>query len=188
MKIPVAKKEFVYWAHTPHTRDINKISSNCARRIMNEHVHSPPAWFYKTGTHPPSDDRYFENLTRVIFQAGLNWNVIEKKWSNFRAAFERFSIEKVAKFNDDAIKRLMADEGIIRNRRKILATIHNAAQFKTIKEEFGSFQAFISTLDKSNNCISVIKRLSKKFQHLGPSSARIFLYSVGEKLKHEHTR
>lgn len=78
----------------------------------------------------------------------------------------------------------MADEGIVRNRRKILATIHNAAQFQTIKREFRSFKAFIDTLDRSNNYVAVIKELRKRFKHLGPYSARIFLYSVGEDVKH----
>jgi 3-methyladenine DNA glycosylase Tag len=50
--------------------------------------------FRKKG--PPNDDAYFENMCRVIFQAGLNWNVIEKKWPDFREAFHHFSIENVA--------------------------------------------------------------------------------------------
>jgi len=61
----------------------------------------------------------------------------------------------------------MANKGIVRNKRKILATIHNAEQFQTIEKEFGSFQAYVDTLDKSNNYALVIKELSKKFKHLG---------------------
>ena len=99
-------------------------------------------------------------------------------------AFENFSINRIARFTDDDVKRLMANEGIVRNRKKILATIHNATQFETIKKEFESFQAYIDTLDKSNNYALVIKELRKKFKHLGPSSARIFLYSVGEDVRH----
>ena len=144
----------------------------------------PPRWFYKTGTHPPTDNAYLENMTRVIFQAGLSWRLIEKKWPNFQKAFQNFSIDRVARFGDDDMGRLMADKGIVRNRRKILATIYNAKQFQTIKKEFGSFQSYINTLDKSNNYALAIKELSKKFKHLGPSSARIFLYSVGEDVRH----
>jgi len=144
----------------------------------------PPRWFYKTGTHPPTDDTYFENMTRVIFQAGLSWRLIERKWPNFQKAFENFSVERVARFGDEDVERLMADTGIVRNRRKILATIHNARQFQAIAKEFGSFQSYMNTLDKSNNYVLVIKELSRKFKHLGPSSARIFLYSVGEDVRH----
>lgn len=143
-----------------------------------------PNWFCRTGTHPSSDNTYFENMTRVIFQAGLNWRLIEKKWPNFQDAFENFSFDKVARFTDEDVERLMTDKGIVRNRRKILATIHNAKQFQKIAEEFGSFQAYINALDKSNNYGSVVKDLSKKFKHLGPASARIFLYSVGEDVRH----
>ncbi len=143
----------------------------------------PPRWFYKTGTHPPTDNAYFANMTRVIFQAGLSWRLIERKWPNFQKAFENFSIERVAHFDDDDVGRLMADKGIVRNRRKILATIHNARQLQIIKRDFGSFQSYINVLDKSNNYVLVVKELCKKFKHLGPSSARIFLYSVGEDVR-----
>ena len=144
----------------------------------------PPKWFYKTGTRPPTDDAYFENMTRVIFQAGLSWRLIERKWPNFRKVFVNFSIDRVVRFGDDDLERLKADKGIVRNRRKILATIHNARQFQIIKREFGSFQSYMNTLDKSNNYAPAIKEISKKFKHLGPSSARIFLYSVGEDVRH----
>jgi len=152
--------------------------------VMAEEACGPPRWFCRTGTHPPSDDGYFENMTRVVFQAGLSWRLIERKWVNFKKVFESFSVNRVAGFSDDDTERLMADKGIIRNRRKILTTIHNAKQLLTIKKEFGSIQAYTNTLDKSNNYALVVKELSKKFKHLGPSSARIFLYSVGEDIKH----
>lgn len=143
----------------------------------------PPKWIYR-GKRPPSDDIYFENMTRVIFQAGLSWKMIEKKWQNFKKAFENFSANKVAAYKDNDVERLMTDKGIVRNKRKILATISNAKQFQEIKKDFGSFQSYIDTLDKSENYALAIKELSKKFNHLGPSSARMFLYSVGEDVKH----
>lgn len=77
----------------------------------------------------------------------------------------------------------MRDAGIVRNRAKIVAAIDNAKQFQSIKKEFGSFQSYIDSFDKSKNYDLVIKELGKKFSRLGPSSARIFLFSVGEKIK-----
>jgi DNA-3-methyladenine glycosylase I len=148
-----------------------------------EETWQPPGWIYRK-TRPPSDDAYFENMTHVIFQAGLSWKMIEKKWPNFKKAFENFSIDRVAGFNEDNIKRLMTDSSIVRNRKKILATIHNAKQFQKIRREFGSFQSYLDGLDKSKNYSLVIKELSKIFKHLGSSSARIFLYSVGEDVRH----
>lgn len=149
---------------------------------MSEEWH-PPAWMYRD-TRPPNDEAYFENMARVIFLAGLSWKMISKKWPNFRKAFENFSIDKVSQFGDEDIERLRNDPGIVRNRAKITATISNARQFHNIRKEFGSFQRFIDSLDKSNNYATVIRELGKRFSRVGPSSARIFLYSVGEKIEH----
>jgi 3-methyladenine DNA glycosylase Tag len=143
----------------------------------------PPAWMYRD-RRPPNDDAYFENMTRVIFIAGLSWKMIDKKWPNFRKAFQNFSIDKVAQFSDDHVEQLMKNPGIVRNRAKIVATINNARRFLNIRKEFGSFQKFLDSLDKSNNYASVVEELGKRFSRLGPSSARIFLYSVGEKIVH----
>lgn len=133
----------------------------------------------------PRDRGYFENLTRVIFQGGLNWKVIDKKWSNFKEAFSSFSINSVASFREDDVERLMNNKGIVRNRAKITATIDNAKQFQIIIRKYGSFQSYLNSLDKSNNYALVVKELTKRFSRLGPSSARIFLHSVGEDIKHE---
>ena len=74
----------------------------------------------------------------------------------------------------------MQDKGIIRNRRKILATIYNAREFKRIASEHGSFQHWVDSLDKGNNYSIVVQRLRKRFKHVGDTTARIFLYTVGE--------
>jgi len=110
--------------------------------------------------------------------------MIDKKWPNFQKAFANFSVDKVAQFGDADMKRLLNDEGIVRNRVKITAAIENAKEFKKIKKEYGSFLAYLDSLDKSKNYALVIKELGKRFQRLGPSSARIFLYSVGEDVRH----
>jgi len=129
------------------------------------------------------DERYFENMCRVIFQEGLNWHVIDNKWSTTREAFENFNIDKVSCFTSADVERLVKDAGIVRNRSKIEAIIYNAQGFKTIKENFGSFQAYIDSLDKSNNYEAVVNDLTSKFKHIGPPSASLFLYTVGEKIK-----
>jgi len=110
--------------------------------------------------------------------------MIDEKWSNFKKAFNNFSTADVAKFDEKDIKRLMSDAGIVKNRAKIIAAINNARQFLNMEKEYGSFQSYLDSLDKSNNYALVIKELGKKFSRLGPSSARIFLYSVGEKIEH----
>ena len=150
---------------------------------MSEESWSPPKWMYR-GRKPPNDDAYFENMTRVIFLAGLSWKIIDEKWPNFQRAFKDFSIDSVAKFEESDVERLVSDAGIVRNRAKIVAAIGNAKQFQNVKKEHGSFQSYLDTLDKSNNYALVIKELGKRFSRLGPSSARIFLFTVGENIKH----
>lgn len=149
---------------------------------MSEEGWSPPRWMYRD-RRPPNDDAYFENMARVIFLAGLSWKMIDEKWPNFRKAFKNFSINDVARFSEKDIKRLMSDVSIVRNRAKIIATINNAKQLQNIRKEYESFQSYLDSLDKSNNYAPVIKELGKKFNRIGPSSARIFLYSVGENIE-----
>jgi DNA-3-methyladenine glycosylase I len=142
-----------------------------------------PEWWYRE-KRPPNDDAYFENMCRIIFQAGLNWNVIEKKWATIKKAFAQFSIEKVAQFNDAEIERLMNDKGIVRNKAKIAAIIQNANRFQEIKKQYGSFQSYLDSMDKSKNYSLVVKELSSRFKWLGPPSASLFLYTVGENISH----
>jgi len=114
----------------------------------------------------------------------LNWSVVEKKWLTTKKAFDNFSTEKVSVFTSSDIARLMKDEGIVRNKGKISSIIQNAKEFEKIKKEYGSFQKYLDKLDKSHNYSSVVKELTARFKWLGPSSASLFLYSVGEKIKH----
>ena len=143
----------------------------------------PPEWWYRE-KRPPTDDAYFENMCRIIFQAGLNWSVIEKKWFTIKKAFAEFSIEKVAQFTNADVERLMKDKGIVRNKRKILAIIQNANLFREIKKQYGSFQSYLDSLDKSKNYSHVVKELSSRFKWLRPPSASLFLYTVGENISH----
>ncbi|MCW4017158.1 MAG: DNA-3-methyladenine glycosylase I [Candidatus Bathyarchaeota archaeon] len=103
-----------------------------------------PDWWYPEGNHPASDDGYFENMCRIIFQTGLNWNVIEKKWPTTTKAFAGFSIDKVADFTDADVKRRLKDAGIVRNRGKIEAIIKNAQLFREIRKQHCSFEAYIA--------------------------------------------
>jgi DNA-3-methyladenine glycosylase I len=143
---------------------------------------TPPDWWYRKKC-PPNDDVYFENMSRVIFQAGLNWNVIEKKWPTTRKAFAGFNIDIVSKFTDNDVERLLKDKGIVRNRGKIEAIMKNAVMFKEIKKQYGSFKSYLDSSDKSKNYSAVVKDLNSRFKWLGPSSASLFLYSVGENIE-----
>ena len=141
-------------------------------------------WFYKDKL-PPNDNAYFENMSRAVFQAGLSWQMIADKWSAFKKAFKDFDIEEVSNFDEEDIERLLNDKDIIRNRIKIEAVIVNAIEFMKIKEEFESFRNFLDNLDKSENYKYVKKELGRRFSRMGPKSSMIYLYSIGENIKHE---
>ncbi len=89
------------------------------------------------------DNLLFERLILEINQAGLSWITILKKAENFRKAYRGFEIEKVAAFTDEDRMRLLADAGIIRNRRKVDAAIENAKRIQALQKEFGSFKAWL---------------------------------------------
>jgi DNA-3-methyladenine glycosylase I len=93
---------------------------------------------------PLHDDRQlFEFLVLEGMQAGLSWSTILRKRENFRRVFEGFDPARVAAYSRKEINRLLADEGIIRNRLKIEAAINNARRFLAVREEFGSFDSYI---------------------------------------------
>lgn len=103
---------------------------------------------------PVTDDiGLYERMCLEGFQAGLSWITILRKRENFRAAFAGFDFEKVARFTEKDVQRLLKDEGIIRHRGKIEATINNAALVMDVRNEFGSlykyFQQFIPKPDQS---------------------------------------
>lgn len=66
---------------------------------MEKQIWKPPEWWY-IKKRPTNDNEYLENMSRVIFQAGLNWTVVDKKWTAITEAFKGFSVEKVASFTD----------------------------------------------------------------------------------------
>ena len=89
------------------------------------------------------DSKLFEFLVLDAFQAGLSWSTILAKRENFRKAFDNFDYQKIAKYNQHKIDELLQNEGIIRNKLKINATIGNAKAFMQIQKQFGSFDKYI---------------------------------------------
>ncbi len=93
---------------------------------------------------PVTDDgRLFENLCLEGFHAGLSWITILRKRENFRAAFDDFDIERVARFDAERIEQLMADPGIVRNRAKVAATVNNAGRCIELCAEFGNLATYV---------------------------------------------
>ncbi len=93
---------------------------------------------------PLHDDRkLFEVLVLDAFQAGLSWRTILNKRENFRAAFDGFDVERIARYRKPKIERLLEDAGIVRNRMKVEATVANAKGLLKVQEECGSFDSYI---------------------------------------------
>lgn len=89
------------------------------------------------------DQLLFEFLTLETFQAGLSWIIILKKRENFRSAFDSFDYQRIAHYNEDKIQDLLHDARIIRNQKKIRATVNNAQRFMEIQKSHGSFSSYI---------------------------------------------
>jgi DNA-3-methyladenine glycosylase I len=93
---------------------------------------------------PVHDDRvHFEFLILEGAQAGLSWSTILKKREGYRKAFADFNPEKVARFTEKRLEKILLDPGIVRNRLKVYAAVTNAKQFLAIQKEFGSFDIYI---------------------------------------------
>ncbi len=92
-----------------------------------------------------SDNELFGRLLLEINQAGLSWTTILNKQENFRKAYSAFNIKKIANYTEEDRQRLLSDAGIIRNKLKVNAAIHNAQQIVDVQKEFGSFKSWLDT-------------------------------------------
>jgi DNA-3-methyladenine glycosylase I len=95
------------------------------------------------GTPVRDEARHFEFLLLETMQAGLSWRTILGKRENYRAAFDGFDCRKIAGYGEAKLLELMGNPGIVRNRRKIEGAVRNAAAFLRVREEFGSFDAYV---------------------------------------------
>jgi 3-methyladenine DNA glycosylase Tag len=128
---------------------------------------------------PENDAGYLEQLTKAIFRSGFSWRVIRDKWPHFQEAFDGFDVDRVAAYDDWDLERLLNDEGIVRNGRKIEATIQNAQVMRALIAEHGSVYQYLRTLDDLGYRARR-KALADRFSHLGPTGVFVFLYSVDE--------
>ncbi len=106
------------------------------------------------------DKKLFEFLILEGAQAGLSWLTILKRREGYRKAFADFDAEKVARFTEKKIERLLKDPGIIRNRLKVAAAVSNAKAFLEVQEEFGSFDAYSWRFVDGKRIVNKRKKLS----------------------------
>ena len=150
---------------------------------------------------PEHDDRkLFEMLILEGFQAGLSWITILKKREAFRRAFDGFDPATVARYGPEKLESLMNDPGIVRNRRKIEASVANASAFLEIQKEFGSFdcylwaftdgQVILNTDDEVRPCSELSDRISadlkrRGMKFVGSTIIYAFLQAAGVVNDHE---
>jgi 3-methyladenine DNA glycosylase Tag len=126
-----------------------------------------------------TDAEYLDNLTRKIFISGFSGDPVATRCPRFRAVFYAFDPGTVAEMPDLLIDHLQQDPGIIRNKRKLRATVANASEFVQISEEFGSFYDYLRSLDD----LSYERRareIGKRFASVGPNTVYYFLEDAGE--------
>ncbi len=143
---------------------------------------------------PVSDDyRLFEKLSLEGFQSGLSWRTILAKRENFRAAFHGFDFDRVARFTQRDVNRLLKDEGIVRHRGKIEAVINNARQAQGLVKREGSLAAFFwsyepdekqlakpQTVSTSAESVALSKNLKKQgWKFVGPTTVYAFMQAMG---------
>ncbi|AMD02347.1 MULTISPECIES: DNA-3-methyladenine glycosylase I [Halomonas] len=128
---------------------------------------------------PVDDDRaLFERLVLEINQAGLSWLTVLKKRAAFRLAFEDFHIDRIANYAEEDRQRLLSDAGIIRNRLKVDAVIHNAGVVQSLRSEHGSFKAWLDHHHPLPHA-DWVKLFRKTFRFTGPEIVGEFLMSTG---------
>jgi DNA-3-methyladenine glycosylase I len=141
---------------------------------------------------PVDDDRrLFEKLNLEGFQSGLSWRTILTKRENFRAAFHDFDFDRIARFTQRDVARLLKDEGIVRHRGKIEAVINNAQRARALVKREGSLAAFIwryepeqrmepQTASTSAEAIALSKDLKKLgWAFVGPTTVYAFMQAMG---------
>lgn len=149
------------------------------------------------------DQKLFEMLILEGAQAGLSWITILRKRENYRKAFNNFDAKKIVKYDSEKVKALLQNEGIVRNRLKIAATIQNAKCYLEVQKEFGSFDKYIwqfvggKTIKnewkmlkeipaKTDESDAMSKDLKKRgFKFVGSTICYAFMQAVG--MVNDHT-
>ncbi len=146
-------------------------------------------WGFPVG----DDHRLFEKLSLEGFQSGLSWRTILAKRENFRAAFHEFDFDRIARFTQRDLNRLLKDKGIVRHRGKIEAVINNARRAQELVKQEGSLGAFIwryepdrkqlakpQTVSISAESIALSKDLKKQgWKFVGPTTMYAFMQAMG---------
>jgi DNA-3-methyladenine glycosylase I len=129
----------------------------------------------------PSLDDHLAVLSRAIFQAGLSWAFMAARWEQFLAAFDRFSVARVAAYGESEVERLLETDGIVHSRSKIEATIHNARALLAIEHDFGSVAGYVAGFADYDALWNDAKA---RFKFLGDLNCYYWLFRTGAPVPH----
>lgn len=146
--------------------------------LAPEHPFHGPYHDHEYGFPVADDSTLFERLVLEINQAGLSWLTVLKKREAFERAFAGFDIGRVARFGDADRARLLDDAGIIRNRLKVDAVIHNAAVVQALQAEHGSFKGWLDHHHPLPHA-DWVRLFKRTFRFTGPEIVNEFLMSTG---------
>ena len=124
------------------------------------------------------DDRYLAEMTKCVFRSGFVWQIIERKWPDFEAAFDGFDVSGCAMLSDEALERLTQDERIVRHAKKIQSVRANAQFIREIRTEHGSFGAFLVSWPR-DDFVGLWEVLKRQGDRLGGQTGRFFLRFSG---------
>jgi len=136
---------------------------------------------------PRNNNDYFEILTKAVFQAGFSWKTVEHKWGGFQQVFQQFDPFKVSIWGEEQILEAVESPEIIRNIKKIEATVFNAQQFINIVEEYGDFRTYIDSI-REQSYYEKVDLLKKRFKWLGKTGSFFFFWSINEEVPDWHDR
>lgn len=148
---------------------VSRLEKTNPHRIYHDAVYGRP---------DKNDTELFELLVLEINQAGLSWNTILNKQENFKNAYDNFNIKKIANYQEPDISKLLDNPGIIRNRLKINAAIHNAKVVTELQKEFGSFGQWLDHY-QANTREEWVRLFKKTFKFTGGEIVNEFLMSTG---------
>ena len=126
---------------------------------------------------PESLNDYLEVMTKAVFQSGLSWKVVSSKWTGFREGFKGFDAPAVATMDESEIDALAVNPAIVRNRRKIVATVHNAQRLIELADEYGDIRNYLRS---HGDFYALLKDVRRQFKYMGDTGTYYWLYVLGE--------
>ncbi len=125
------------------------------------------------------DDRCLAEMTKCVFRSGFVWQIIERKWPGFEAAFRQFDVSACAMLSDEDLEVLAGDEAIVRNLKKIQSVPRNAAFVLEVRAQHGSFGKYLAAWP-ATDIVGLWGELKVRGDRLGGQTGRFFLRFVGK--------